>query len=853
MIAFRVLGTLDLQDPDNGDLGAILARPKLVALLTYLVLARPNGFRSRETLLALFWPESSQTRARGALNQALYELRKGLGEGVLVSRGDGQVGLDRARIRSDVETFEAALAAGDRAEALCLYGGELLPGFALPECPEFEEWLDERRRGLREVALSTAKAWAGELSAREESTEAVYWLRRALRWEPYDEDVFERLLVELLAMADRTGALREYGAFAERLREDLGVEPRPEIEALAERARQNHLRELREAGGLGMERPVIEGSERAALEGAALSVPAAPSRRWGRTAAALSAFAILATVGGVVWLRGSGPPAPGETPIVLVATFENRSGDPSLDDLGGMARDWITQELVRTGLVRVVPASDALRPGREGVDPMELARRVGAGVLVAGSYHERGDSIVARATLRDVETGEVLRVVEATGEAAAGFDVLERLRQRTTGALASAVDPRLVSWSRAASPPPTYAAYRALSRGIEQFARRDYRGAASSFREAGLEDPSFLTPAVWEVNALYGAMWENSREIDFATGERADSLLRDLAARRDELSPWDLSMVDYTVAEEDGDMRASRDALRRMMALAPEDRWRVELARVELWENRPRAARALLEDVDTTTLTDSERGLYHYGKVHAHHRLEEYDAELSEARAWRKESPGSPMPYIYEIRALAGLGRREEIATLLAEFVEVRPGYHMFVYRELEIHGLGDLAREQMTRDLAWVGSVPEADRDDLWAHDEARLLYLTGQYEAARRVEERRLATMPFTDNVVWTMGLLGRIAARRGERDEALRYDRMLVETDWTPVWYANLALWIARERAQIAVLLGERDRAVGLLEEAYRSGGIYGDAHLESMSPDLDGLRDHPAYRRLGAVRG
>lgn len=234
MIEFRTLGTLDLRDPANGDLASILARRKLVALLGYLLLARPNGFQQRDTLVAVFWPESGQTKARRALNQALYELRRALGDDVIVSRGVEEVGLDGQRVWCDGVAFEDAVGRGDRALALDLYQGDLLVGLVLPGCDSFETWLEERREDLRYRALRAAWRHARDLAAAGNRVESVYWLRRALRWEPYEEGILQELLGHLLALGDRTGALREYTAFAGRLRQELEVEPASATQALVE-------------------------------------------------------------------------------------------------------------------------------------------------------------------------------------------------------------------------------------------------------------------------------------------------------------------------------------------------------------------------------------------------------------------------------------------------------------------------------------------------------------------------------------------------------------------------------------------------------------------------------------------
>ena len=60
----------------------VLAQPKRVALLAYLVVEGQRVPVPRDRLLALFWPESDEARARNALSQALHHLRQALGTDV---------------------------------------------------------------------------------------------------------------------------------------------------------------------------------------------------------------------------------------------------------------------------------------------------------------------------------------------------------------------------------------------------------------------------------------------------------------------------------------------------------------------------------------------------------------------------------------------------------------------------------------------------------------------------------------------------------------------------------------------------------------------------------------------------
>jgi DNA-binding SARP family transcriptional activator len=72
-----------------------MAQPKRLALLAYLAAASPYGFHRRDTLLALFWPETDQGHARTALRKALHFFRHELAPAAILSRGDEEIGWAR--------------------------------------------------------------------------------------------------------------------------------------------------------------------------------------------------------------------------------------------------------------------------------------------------------------------------------------------------------------------------------------------------------------------------------------------------------------------------------------------------------------------------------------------------------------------------------------------------------------------------------------------------------------------------------------------------------------------------------------------------------------------------------------
>lgn len=232
MIRLSLLGAVDLRGPEDEELRAILAQPKRLALLAYLAAAHPAGFHSRDTLLALLWPDLNQDHGRAALRQALYVLRHALGEGIMVCCGDGVIGLDHHHVWCDVTAFNRALDQGDRAEALALYGGELLAGFHVVGVREFERWLDGQR--VRLAARAAAAAWALTECAkrRGDLSQALEWAFRLLAINQDDERALREVISLLDQLGDRIAGLRMYRDFAHRLVAEYGIEPAPETEAL---------------------------------------------------------------------------------------------------------------------------------------------------------------------------------------------------------------------------------------------------------------------------------------------------------------------------------------------------------------------------------------------------------------------------------------------------------------------------------------------------------------------------------------------------------------------------------------------------------------------------------------------
>jgi len=207
-----------------------------------------------------------------------------------------------------------------------------------------------------------------------------------------------------------------------------------------------------------------------------------------------------------------------------------------------------------------------------------------------------------------------------------------------------------------------------------------------------------------------------------------------------------------------------------------------------------------------------------------------------------------------ELLALAALGRGrevnerfDEIKTLPPDPIRLPAPVMREIALDLAAHGDSTAARVALARTLAWHASRPGAEQaQQAMRFERAEAYYAAGYADSARAIASDLARAHPKNEQYA---GLLGVLAARRGDRAEAARLDRLLVTLD-RPLRRGQALYW----RACIAALLGERDTAVDLLARALDAGYVYQvrllDAHVE---PSFARLRGDHRFQELLRPKG
>ncbi|HUP90236.1 MAG TPA: tetratricopeptide repeat protein [Longimicrobiales bacterium] len=543
MLYFRAFGRLELTHADGTPASRLLNQPKRLALLAYLVINSPHGLVRRDTLLALFWPELDAERARRALRQAIHVLKSSVGNDIIVTRGDEDVGVDPAKVWCDIVSFEHALSEGRLPEALDLYKGDAFAGLFVPDAEAFEAWLEELRGNLK-LRAAKAAMQTGDF-------------KRASELAPMDEAAVRAAMEKFDNAGNRGSALKVYEEFAARLQAEYEVDPSPETTAFAERIR-NRSDVVNEAATRS--RPPIAESASPLL---------IPSSSRGRVwlQAALLAAVILSVAGFAVWRRATRHVPPPELSVAVLPFVDMSEGGNQQHLTDGMTEELITKLSKVDGLL--VPArtsSFVFKQKEESIG--DIAEQLGVAHVLEGSIRREGNRVRVTAQLIDARTGYHLWSENFDRE----LDDLFKVQDDISIAIANALKVRIVDTrDRAADKRPNLAdAYELYLKGRYYWHQRNREGvtkAIQSLSEAVTLDPSYAAAYsaladAYQLAPTFAAMPPDSAfPLARAAAEKALQLDSTLA------EPW--ASIGYIKMHWDHDWLGSEVALRRAIELNP--------------------------------------------------------------------------------------------------------------------------------------------------------------------------------------------------------------------------------------------------------------------------------------------
>lgn len=211
-------------------------------LLKALVVLGGQGVPA-DRLMDLIWPEALGDKAAQNFKAAVSRLRRlGLNEGEKplpwIQVSEGRVSFNPELVLVDAILFKKALSSALHHEddlerlrqVLELYHDDFLAGDFGPV------WVDRHRETLRDLFIKGAAALARRCLEKDCPETALPYLERAREKDPLDEGTYEWLMRVHLALGYPSRALITYQKACRELDRELGVQPGPALQELAQRA-----------------------------------------------------------------------------------------------------------------------------------------------------------------------------------------------------------------------------------------------------------------------------------------------------------------------------------------------------------------------------------------------------------------------------------------------------------------------------------------------------------------------------------------------------------------------------------------------------------------------------------------
>jgi tetratricopeptide (TPR) repeat protein len=535
---------------------------------------------------------------------------------------------------------------------------------------------------------------------------------------------------------------------------------------------------------------------------------------------------------------GAGDAQQAFTGTIAVARLEDQTEDKALGSFGWTAADAVIRMLAKVPALQVQP--HPVDPAVARAVGNESSSRPGSALAVTGAYSLDRDRLHVRVFITDLATGRVLHGFPPVTQSAANTtEVLDAVAQQVAGAVAIHFD-TFLGGLQVVSRPPRWDTYQQYRAGLEVF-HSDYPRSLSLLERASKQEPEFLLPLV-VLHFLHANRSEH---------HKAEQAVQRLEQRLDSVGPAERLLIEF--------MRAAWEQRRpqALRLLEELERWNPEslfvnhnIVEQSVQLNRPRRA---VRAFDRLPLHDT--GLRHSVAVYridrmleALHMIGDYDRELKEVERAQAYAPGVLRFAQNQARALAALGRLDELTRLVDQALAIPPAAGAVgtvgalldgAALELRAHGHQEESERMATRAVQWW--LTAAAKQPATVASRTRLgiaLYAAGDWKGAGDMF-RDLAGVQA--NKVMVMTFAGQLAARSGQPGVARAFDQQLAQVENSRSRPAALL-----GRARIAALLGDREGAVNHLRAAFAAGLPFGSWIHNTR--EFESLREFPPYLEL-----
>lgn len=180
-----------------------------------------NKKTTRERLSSLLWSEHNDESARKNLRNAIYVIKRLIGEDVIITPNRSIVELNpdvktyididdiKSNMEDEVENFDKVL----------------MDNFSLKDAPDFEDWLREKRDSYQKEAINKLTIMINNAMMTKDYKNAEAYLMKLIKIDSYNEEAYRQLMQLYREKGEIKKAIECYVRLKSYLDEELGIKP----------------------------------------------------------------------------------------------------------------------------------------------------------------------------------------------------------------------------------------------------------------------------------------------------------------------------------------------------------------------------------------------------------------------------------------------------------------------------------------------------------------------------------------------------------------------------------------------------------------------------------------------------
>jgi adenylate cyclase len=365
---------------------------------------------------------------------------------------------------------------------------------------------------------------------------------------------------------------------------------------------------------------------------------------------------------------------PSDKPSIAVLAFTNMSGDPDQEYFSDGIADDIITELSRSHSLFVIARNSSFTYKGRAVDVKQVACELGVRYVVEGSVRRSGDRVRVSAQLIDATTGSHIWAERYDREISEIFAVQDEIAE----AVATAIQPAVgdaEQWRALRKPPASLSTWETYQRGLWRLSKgaaAENEQARELFRRAAEIDFGFAPAYVGlALTYLRDGLFHGTRPIAEAARLAETEARKAVAIDPNDSTAHAMLGTSYGIG---GKMDAAMVCAERALALNRNCAWThwVKGAVLRYWgrhhECRDEVSTSLRlnprDPMSATTASLSPMSWYLEGR---------YADAVEASLHCLTDYPAYAAPRRFLVAALAQLGRREEAAAELREFITIAP------------------------------------------------------------------------------------------------------------------------------------------------------------------------------------